>query len=66
MTFIETIENAMGKKAGKNMLPMQAGDVVATYADIDDLKNAVGFTPRTSLKEGIAKFVAWYQGYHGK
>jgi len=66
MTFIETIERAMGKKAGKNMLPMQAGDVVATYADIDDLKNAVGFTPRTSLKEGIAKFVAWHHGYHGK
>ena len=66
MTFIETIEKAIGKKAVKNMLPMQSGDVLATYADIDDLKNAVGFTPRTSLKEGIAKFVTWYQGYHEK
>lgn len=66
MAFIETIENAIGKKADKNMLPMQAGDVVATYADIDDLKNTVGFTPRTSLKEGITKFVKWYQGYHEK
>ncbi len=65
MTFIATIEEAMGKKAEKNMLPMQAGDVVATYADIEDLKSAVGFTPGTTLKEGIGKFVAWYQEYHG-
>ena len=64
MTFIETIENAVGKQAVKNMLPMQAGDVVATYADVDDLRQAVGFEPRTPLKDGIAKFVAWYKGYH--
>jgi len=63
MAFIETIENAVGKKAVKNMLPMQAGDVVATYADVDDLRQAVGFEPKTPLKEGIAKFVAWYKGY---
>jgi UDP-glucuronate 4-epimerase len=63
MAFIETIENAVGKKAVKNMLPMQAGDVVATYADVDDLRQAVGFEPSTPLKEGIAKFVAWYKGY---
>ena len=65
MTFIETIENAVGKKAVKNMLPMQDGDVVATYADIDDLQQAVGFTPQTPLPEGIAKFVQWYKEYHG-
>jgi UDP-glucuronate 4-epimerase len=65
MTFIATIENAMGKKAEQNMLPMQAGDVVATYADIDDLKNAVGFAPRTPLQEGIGKFVEWHKEYHG-
>jgi UDP-glucuronate 4-epimerase len=64
MTFIATIENAVGKTAVKNMLPMQAGDVVATYANVDDLRQAVGFEPRTPLKEGIAKFVAWYKGYH--
>jgi UDP-glucuronate 4-epimerase len=64
MTFIATIEDAMGKKAEKNFLPMQDGDVVATYADIDDLKNAVGFTPSTPLKEGIGKFVKWYKEYH--
>ena len=63
MTFIETIEKAIGKPALKNMLPMQDGDVVATYADIDDLHRAVGFTPQTPLAEGIAKFVAWYKDY---
>jgi UDP-glucuronate 4-epimerase len=64
MSFIATIEQAMGKKAEKNMLPMQAGDVVATYADIEDLKNAVGFSPKTSLQEGIGKFIEWYKSYH--
>ena len=63
MTFIETIEKAIGKPALKNMLPMQDGDVVATYANIDDLRQAVGFTPQTPLTEGIAKFVAWYKEY---
>ena len=65
MAFIETIENAAGKKAVKNMLPMQAGDVVATYADIEELRQAVGFAPHTPLKEGVAKFVAWFRGYYG-
>ena len=64
MTFIETVENAIGKKALKNMLPMQDGDVVATYADIDDLRRDVGFTPQTPLAEGIEKFVSWYKSYH--
>jgi UDP-glucuronate 4-epimerase len=64
MSFISTIEQAMGKKAEKNMLPMQAGDVVATYADIEDLKKAVGFTPKTSLQEGIGEFIKWYKAYH--
>ena len=65
MTFIETIENAAGRKAVKNMLPMQAGDVVATYADIEKLRQAVGFAPHTPLKEGVAKFVAWFREYYG-
>jgi len=64
MTFIETIENAIGKKAVKNLLPMQAGDVVATYADVEDLRRAVGFEPKTPLAEGIGKFVAWYKAYY--
>lgn len=64
MTFIQTIENAVGKPAIKNMLPMQAGDVVATYADIEDLRQAVGFAPQTPLVEGVEKFVRWYKTYH--
>jgi len=64
MTFIGAIENALGKEAVKNMLPMQDGDVVATYADIEDLRQAVGFSPATPLKEGIEKFVAWHRGYY--
>ena len=64
MEFIETIENAVGKKAEKNMMGMQDGDVVATYADIDALIEAVGFKPATPLKEGIQKFVDWYKEYH--
>lgn len=65
MDFIETIENAVGKKAEKNMMGMQDGDVVATYANIDALVDAVGFKPATPLKEGIQKFVDWYKEYHG-
>jgi len=65
MEFIETIENALGKRAVKNLLPMQAGDVVSTYAETDGLRNSVGFTPATPLKDGIEKFVAWYVDYYG-
>lgn len=64
MDFIETIENAVGKKAEKNMMGMQDGDVVATYANIDALIDAVGFKPATPLKEGMSKFVDWYKTYH--
>jgi UDP-glucuronate 4-epimerase len=65
MEFIDTIENAVGKKAEKNMMGMQNGDVVATYANIDALIDAVGFKPSTPLKEGIHYFVDWYKQYHG-
>jgi len=64
MEFIETIENAVGQKAEKNMMGMQDGDVVATYANIDALIEAVGFKPATPLKDGIQKFVDWYKNYH--
>ncbi|HED34911.1 MAG TPA: NAD-dependent epimerase [Gammaproteobacteria bacterium] len=64
MEFIETIESAVGKKAEKNMMGMQDGDVVATYANIDALVDAVGFKPATPLKEGIQDFVNWYKDYH--
>ncbi|MGO8754196.1 MAG: NAD-dependent epimerase [Gallionellaceae bacterium] len=63
MVFIETLENSLGKKAIKNMLPMQAGDVVATYADTADLRKAVGFAPCTPLNEGVIKFADWYRSY---
>lgn len=59
--FIEVLENNLGKKARKNMLPMQQGDVPVTYADVDDLMKGVGFKPSTPLEEGIKKFVEWYR-----
>jgi UDP-glucuronate 4-epimerase len=61
MTFIQTIEAALGQEAKKNFLPMQPGDVVATYADIEDLKRDVGFEPKTELADGIARWVDWYR-----
>ena len=64
-TFIETIENALGKTARKEMLDMQPGDVPATYADVDDLMNDVQFKPSTPLEKGIGQFVAWYKEYYG-
>lgn len=63
MTFVETLENALGRQATKNFLPMQAGDVPATYADIDDLRKDIGFDPKTSLVEGIAQWTAWFRDY---
>jgi len=61
MRFIEVLEDCLGKKAKKNLLPMQAGDVPATYADVDDLMKDVGFKPKTSIEDGIRKFVEWYK-----
>ncbi len=63
MTFIKIIENALGKEAQKNFLPMQDGDVVATYADVEDLKRDVGFEPKTPLVVGIARWAEWFRGY---
>jgi UDP-glucuronate 4-epimerase len=64
MKFIEVLENCLGRKARKNLLPMQAGDVPATYADVDDLMRDVGFKPSTPLEKGIGKFVEWYKAYY--
>ncbi|KAB0671372.1 NAD-dependent epimerase [Oryzomonas sagensis] len=64
MRFIEVLEDRLGKKAEKNLLPIQAGDVPATYADVDDLMRDVGFKPATSIEEGIGRFVEWYRGYY--
>jgi len=62
--FIEVLENCLGKKAVKNLLPMQAGDVPATYADVDDLMQEVGFQPSIPIEEGIRRFVTWYLEYN--
>ena len=66
MKFIHTIEDALGRKARKNFLPLQGGDVISTYADIEDLKRDVGFEPTTPLNKGIERWVEWYLGYTGK
>lgn len=60
MDFIEAIENKLGKKIDKNFLPLQAGDVPATYADVTDLVNDLGYKPQTPVQDGINKFVDWY------
>ncbi len=64
MEFVEAIENAIGKKAIKEYLPLQAGDVPATYADVSDLIKDTGFKPSTSVEEGINNFVKWYKEYY--
>jgi UDP-glucuronate 4-epimerase len=63
--FIATIEILMGKSAQKNFLPMQPGDVVATYADVEELMTDIGFKPTTSVAQGLASFVNWYRLYYG-
>jgi len=62
--FIETLERALGRSAIKNFLPMQPGDVPATYADIEELRDATGFAPSTPLEEGIRRYVAWFREYY--
>jgi len=63
LTFIKTLENALDREAKLNLLPMQAGDVVSTFADVENLKRDVGFAPTTSLQQGIKCWVEWYQQY---
>ncbi len=63
MSFIQAIEKALGQKAVKNYLPMRAGDVLATHADMTALNADKGFEPKTDLTQGIAKWVDWYRGY---
>jgi UDP-glucuronate 4-epimerase len=65
LRFIEILEEALGKKAIKNLLPFQPGDVPATHANVDDLARAVDFKPKTPLRVGIQKFVDWYRSYYG-
>lgn len=65
MRFIEVLEDCLGKKAHKNFLPMQDGDVPATYADVSDLMQDVGYSPKTPIETGISRFVDWYRDYYG-
>jgi UDP-glucuronate 4-epimerase len=65
MHYIEVLEACLSRKAEKNMLPLQPGDVPDTYADVDDLINDTGYRPSTSVEEGVARFVDWYRGYYG-
>ena len=63
-TFIEAIEDATGCKAERNLMPMQPGDVPATWANAELLRSLTGYSPKTSVHEGVAKFVAWYREYY--
>jgi UDP-glucuronate 4-epimerase len=64
LRFIEVIEQKLGKKAVRNMMPLQEGDVPETYADVEDLMRAVDFKPATSIEAGIEKFIDWYLSYY--
>jgi UDP-glucuronate 4-epimerase len=64
MAYIEALEQALGKKATKNFLPLQDGDVPATYADTSELKHVTGFSPAMPVTEGVRRFVEWYRSYH--
>jgi UDP-glucuronate 4-epimerase len=64
LKFIEIMERALGIEARKKFLPMQPGDVVSTYAHMDDLYEATGFRPSTPIEEGLPKFVDWYRQYY--
>ena len=64
LDFIEAIENATGKKAEKNLMPIQPGDVPATWADVTDLVNDLGYKPDTDINKGVGEFVRWYREYY--
>jgi len=64
MDFIRAIEHTLGKTAKKNFLPLQPGDVTATWADVNDLIKDTGYKPDTPIKEGVRKFIAWYKQYY--
>jgi UDP-glucuronate 4-epimerase len=64
MHYIAVLERCLGRKAEKNLLPLQVGDVPDTWADAEDLVRDVGYRPSTPVEEGVAKFVAWYLDYY--
>jgi len=61
--YIEALEQAIGRKSERNLLPLQAGDVPDTFADVSDLERDLGYKPRTSVRDGVSAFVKWYQDY---
>jgi UDP-glucuronate 4-epimerase len=65
LRYIEVIEECLGRKAQKNFLPLQQGDVPETYADIDDLVRDVGYRPATPIEVGVRRFVDWFREYYG-
>jgi UDP-glucuronate 4-epimerase len=65
LEFIKALEDELGIEAKKNFLPMQPGDVYATYADVDDLAADTGYRPSTPISEGLKRFVSWYREYYG-
>jgi UDP-glucuronate 4-epimerase len=65
LEVITLLEEALGKKAKRNLLPIQPGDVPATYADVESLERATGFRPQTPMREGIQRFVKWYREFYG-
>ena len=65
MDFVAAIETELGIQAIRNYVPMQAGDVPATWADATLLQTLTGYLPKTDIKDGIARFVAWYKDYYG-
>lgn len=64
LDFIQAIEKSIGKKATKNFLPMQPGDVPATWADVDDLIKDIGYAPSVTIREGVERFVQWYMDFY--
>src|SRR5690606_41557911 len=66
LDFVDAIEKELGIEAIRNYMPMQKGDVFATWADASLLQRLTGYRPQTDIRDGIARFVAWYRGYHGK
>lgn len=64
MHVVGLLEKGLGRQAAKQLMPMQPGDVLETFADTSDLARDIGFKPQTRIEDGVARFVAWYRGYH--
>ena len=64
MDFIEAVEKSLGRKAKKNFLPLQPGDVPNTWADVDDLVENFGYAPSVTVQEGVEKFIRWYTEFY--